>query len=66
MATGFGAPLGASIISAGNIGQQMGQILKQWSQEIRDASNSVGNLVQSQVNNASNQALITKNNYLIK
>ena len=25
MASGFGAPLGASIISAGNIGQQMGQ-----------------------------------------
>ena len=62
MATGFGAPLGASIISAGNIGQQMGQRLKQGSQEIRDASNRVGNLVQSQVQNASNQALMAKNN----
>jgi hypothetical protein len=29
MASGFGAPVGASIISAGNIGQQMGQKLKQ-------------------------------------
>ena len=28
MATGFGAPIGASLISAGNIGQQMGQRLK--------------------------------------
>jgi ElaB/YqjD/DUF883 family membrane-anchored ribosome-binding protein len=60
MATGFGAPLGASIISAGNIGQQMGQRLKQGSQEIRDASNRVGNLVQSQVQNASNQAMMAK------
>jgi gas vesicle protein len=62
MATGFGAPIGASLISAGNIGQQMGQRLKQGSQEIRDASNRVGNLVQSQLNNASNQAFMAKNN----
>ena len=29
IASGFGAPLGASLVSAGNIGQQMGQRLKQ-------------------------------------
>ena len=66
IATGFNAPLGASLISAGNIGQQMGQRLKQGSQQIRDASNRVGNLVQSQVQNASNQALMSKIMYLIK
>ena len=60
MATGFGAPLGASIISAGNIGQQMGQRLKQGSQEIRDASNRTGSLIRSQVQNASNQAMMAK------
>ena len=49
IASGFGAPLGASIISAGNIGQQMGQRLKQGSQEIRDASNRTGSLLDSQV-----------------
>ena len=31
IASGFGAPLGASLVSAGNIGQQMGQRLKQGS-----------------------------------
>jgi gas vesicle protein len=60
MASGFGAPLGASIISAGNIGQQMGQRLKQGSQEIQDASNRTGSLVRSQVQNASNQAMMAK------
>ena len=60
MASGFGAPLGASIISAGNIGQQMGQRLKQGSQEIRDASNRTGSLIRSQVQNASNQAMMAK------
>ena len=40
----------------------MGQRLKQGSQEIRETSNRVGNLVQSQINNASNQAMMAKNN----
>ena len=62
MATGFGAPLGASIISAGNIGAQMGQRLKQGSQEIRDASNRTGSLLQSQVQNATNKAMMAKSN----
>lgn len=60
MASGFGAPLGASIISAGNIGQQLGQRLKQGSQEIQDASNRTGSLIRSQVQNASNQAMMAK------
>jgi len=60
IASGFGAPLGASIISAGNIGQQMGQRLKQGSQEIQDASNRTGSLIRSQVQNASNQAMMAK------
>ena len=38
----------------------MGQRLKQGSQEIRDASNRVGNLVQSQIQNAFNQAMMAK------
>ena len=63
MATGFGAPLGASIISAGNIGQQMGQRLKQGSQEIRDASNRTGSLLQSQVQNAINKAMMAKSSF---
>jgi gas vesicle protein len=62
MATGYGAPLGASLISAGNIGQQMGQRLKQGSQEIRDVSNRTGGLIRSQIQNASNQAMMEKNN----
>ena len=33
IASGFGAPLGASLIGAGNIGAQMGQRLKQGSQQ---------------------------------
>ena len=60
IASGFGAPLGASIISAGNVGQQLGQRLKQGSQEIRDVSNRTGSLVRSQVQNASNQAMMAK------
>jgi len=60
IASGLGAPLGASIISAGNIGQQMGQRLKQGSQEIQDASNRTGSLVRAQVQNASNQAMMAK------
>ena len=63
IASGFGAPLGASIISAGNIGQQMGQRLKQGSQEIRDASNRTGSLLQSQVQNATNKAMMAKSNF---
>ena len=63
MASGFGAPLGASIISAGNIGQQMGQRLKQGSQEIRDASNRTGSLLNSQVQNATNKAMMAKSNF---
>ena len=63
IASGFGAPLGASIISAGNIGQQMGQRLKQGSQEIRDASNRTGSLLQSQVQNATNRAMMAKSNF---
>ena len=62
MASGFGAPLGPSIILAGNVGQQLGQRLKQGSQEIRDVSNRTGSLVRSQVQNASNQAMNAKNN----
>lgn len=62
IASGFGAPLGASIISAGNVGQQLGQRLKQGSQEIRDVSNRTGSLIRSQVQNASNQAMAAKNN----
>ena len=49
MASCFGAPSGALIISAGNIGQQMGQRLNQGSQEIQDASNRTGSLIRSQV-----------------
>ena len=63
IASGFGAPLGASIISAGNIGQQMGQRLKQGSQEIRDASNRTGSLLNSQVQNATNKAMMAKSNF---
>ena len=63
IASGFGAPLGASIISAGNIGQQMGQRLKQGSQEIRDASNRTGSLLDSQVQNATNRAMMAKSNF---
>ena len=63
IASGFGAPLGASIISAGNIGQQMGQRLKQGSQEIRDASNRTGSLLNSQVQNATNRAMMAKSNF---
>jgi hypothetical protein len=62
MASGFGAPIGASLISVGNIGQQMGQRLKQGSQEIQDASNRTGSLIRSQVQNASNQAMMAKGN----
>ena len=62
IASGFGAPLGASIISAGNIGAQMGQRLKMGSQEIRDASNRTGSLIQSQIQNASDKAMMAKNN----
>ena len=62
IASGFGAPLGASIISAGNIGAQMGQRLKMGSQEIKDASNKTGSLIQSQIQNASNKAMMAKNN----
>ena len=62
IASGFGAPLGASLIGAGNIGAQMGQRLKQGSQEIRNASNRTGSLLQSQVQNASNKAMNLKNN----
>ena len=62
IASGFGSPLGASLISAGNIGQQMGARLKQGSQEIQDASNRTGSLVRSQVQNASNQAMMAKSN----
>ena len=63
IASGFGAPLGASMISAGNIGQQMGQRLKQGSQEIRDASNRTGSLLNSQVQNATNRAMMAKSNF---
>ena len=62
IASGFGAPLGASIISVGNIGAQMGQRLKQGSQEIRDASNRTGSLIRSQVQNASDKAMMAKSN----
>ena len=63
IASGFGAPLGASIISAGNIGQKMGQRLKQGSQEIRDASNRTRSLLNSQVQNATNRAMMAKSNF---
>ena len=63
IASGFSAPLGASIISAGNIGAQMGQRLKQGSQEIRDASNRTGSLLDSQVQNATNRAMMAKSNF---
>ena len=63
IASGFGAPLGASIISAGNIGQQMGQRLKQGSQEIQNASNRTGSLLNSQVQNATNKAMMAKSNF---
>ena len=62
MASGFGAPLGASIIGAGNIGQYIGARLKQGSSEIKDASNRTGSLIRSQVQNASNQAMQQKGN----
>ena len=61
MATGNPA-MGASLSSMGNIGQRMGQSLKQGSNVIQNSSNRVGNLVQSQINNASNKALMSKNN----
>ena len=60
MATGNPA-MGASLSSMGNIGQRMGQSLKQGSNAIQNSSNRVGNLVQSQINNASNNALNSKN-----
>ena len=60
MASGFGAPLSASMISAGNIGSQLEQRLKQGSSEIQDASNRTGSLVRSQIQNAANQAMINK------
>ena len=60
-ATAVGAPeLSQSFTQAGNIGQQMGQRLKQGSQEIQDASNRTGSLVRSQVQSASNQAMMAK------
>jgi hypothetical protein len=62
MATGYGAPLSFSLISAGNIGQRMGQRLKQGSQDLRNVSNRTGNLIQSQVQNTSNKAMNLKNN----
>ena len=61
MATGNPA-MGASLSSMGNLGQRMGQSLKQGSNVIQNSSNRVGNLVQSQINNASNKALMSKNN----
>ena len=63
MATGFGAPLGSSIISVGNIGAQMEQRLKQGSQEIRNASYRTGSLLQSQIQNATNIAMMAKSNF---
>ena len=41
----------------------MGQRLKQGSQEIRDASNRTGSLLQSQVQNATNRAMMAKSNF---
>ena len=58
IASGFDAPLGASLVSAGNIGQQTGQRLKQGSQQLRDASNRTGSLIEQ---NDSNKALMLKN-----
>jgi ElaB/YqjD/DUF883 family membrane-anchored ribosome-binding protein len=40
----------------------MGQRLKQGSQEIRDVSNRTGSLLQSQVQNATNKAMMAKSN----
>ena len=53
MASGNPA-MGASLLSMGNVGQKLGQSLKQGSSVIQDSSNRVGSLVQSQINNASN------------
>ena len=40
----------------------MGQRLKQGSEQIRDASNRTGSLIQSQVQNACNKAMNLKSN----
>ena len=44
------------------MGKEMGQRLKQGSQAIRDASNRTGSLIRSQVQNASDKAMMAKSN----
>ena len=58
-----GAPeLSQQFVQAGNMGKEMGQRLKQGSQAIRDASNRTGSLIRSQVQNASDKAMMAKSN----
>ena len=58
-----GAPeLSQQFVQAGNMGKEMGQRLKQGSQAIRDASNKTGSLIRSQVQNASDKAMMAKSN----
>jgi predicted PurR-regulated permease PerM len=58
-----GAPeMSQQFVQAGNMGKEMGQRLKQGSEAIRDASNRTGSLVRSQVQNASDKAMMAKSN----
>ena len=43
------------------MGKEMGQRLKQGSEQIRDASNRTGSLIRSQVQNSSDKAMMLKN-----
>jgi len=58
-----GAPeLSQQFVQAGNVGKDFGQKLKEGSAAIRDASNRTGSLVRSQVQNASDKAMMAKSN----
>ena len=54
--------LSQQFVQAGNVGKDFGQRLKQGSEAIRDASNKTGSLIRSQVQNASNKAMMAKSN----
>ena len=54
--------LSQQFVQAGNVGKDFGQRLKQGSEAIRDASNKSGSLIRSQVQNASNKAMMAKSN----
>ena len=54
--------LSQQFVQAGNVGKDFGQRLKQGSEAIRDASNRTGSLIRSQVQNASDKAMMMKSN----